>query len=524
MLTGGITVLTADQMRAADDHTINRIGIPGIVLMENAGRAVVDTIEEFFESPYPMRVAVFCGKGNNGGDGFVIARHLAACGHEPVIYLFTTVDSLLGDALTNARIADSIGLSICEVPDGKVLSEVDYDPRDYQLIVDALFGTGLTSAVRGHYLGAIDLINSSGLPVVAVDIPSGIGSDSGKLLGPAVRADITVTFAYPKIGLVLPPAANYAGQVVIADISIPEDAAREDWKTFLLTDEVVEYILPERELNTHKGTYGHVLVVAGGPGKCGAGAMVGGSALMTGSGLVTIGIGSSLVNTVDAMMLETMTIPLAEEEGYLCLASIDGIMAALKDMTALALGPGIGTKDCTVKLVQQLVPRLKTPAVLDADAVNAFADSADKLKNRHTELIITPHPGEMARLLGVSTNQVQADRISVARKLAVDNGVIVVLKGFRTVVADPSGEVYINMSGNPGMATAGSGDVLTGMIAAFLGMDNFAALEAAVAAVYLHGIAGDLAAEEVGEYCLNASDIMNAIPGAFHHILGEDEA
>lgn len=395
MLTGGLKVLNAEQMRNVDSYTINSIGIPGVVLMENAGRAVVDAMEDFFEEEQTtcMRVAVFCGKGNNGGDGFVIARHLAARGHDPVIILLTELSLLQGDALINARIAENIGLEIREVPDHEALSELEYDPRDFEVIVDSIFGIGLNSAVRGHFTGAIDLINSSGVPVVAVDIPSGLSSDTGELPGPAVEADLTVTFAYPKFGLILPPASTIVGEVVVADISIPESAEGMEMQTYLITDDLVSALHLPREKDSHKGTYGHLLVVAGAPGKSGAAAMVGVSALRAGSGLVTIGVSEALLNTVDSMVPETMTIPLASKEGVLSADAVDSILEALKDKNSLALGPGIGVAPETTEMVQELVKKSEVSMVLDADAVNAFAGKAAELRSDNCDIVITPHPG-----------------------------------------------------------------------------------------------------------------------------------
>lgn len=515
MLSGGVKVVTAAQMRAMDACAIEELGIPGVVLMENAGRAVVDAIEEHFERETPMTVAVFCGKGNNGGDGYVVARHLANRGHDVVIFALAAIDELQGDALTNARIAEKIGLEKREIRDRAALSELLFDPRDFDLIVDALYGTGLTSAVRGHAVGVIDLINNAGLPVVAVDVPSGVDADSGALPGPAVEAQLTVTFAYPKLGLVLAPASENAGDVVVADISIPEIAEGNDLATCLVTDAMIEGMRLARDPDSHKGTYGHVFAVAGGLGTCGAAAMVGGAALRAGAGLVTIGVAASLVPTVDALQLETMTTPLADEGGYLAESAFEAILAKWEGKTSFALGPGIGTRAGTVALVQRLVRTLEIPAVFDADAINAFSGRVGELRSERGDLVITPHPGEMARLLGISAAAVQADRVGVARRLAVENGLIVVLKGYRTVIAEPHGEVYINLTGNPGMATAGSGDVLTGMIAGLLGMNDLTPLEAAVAAVWLHGLAGDLAAEKIGQNGLTAGEILAHVPAAF---------
>ena len=524
MVFGGMKLLTAAQMRAMDSYAIDTLGIPGMVLMENAGRCVVDTIEEYFEPEEPLRVAIFCGKGNNGGDGFVVARHLAQRGHYPVAYLLCPRGDLKGDAAANAEIAARIGLDIREVPDGEAVAGIDFDARDFDLVVDAIFGTGLDSAVRGHTLGAVDMINASGLPVVAVDLPSGLNADSGVLLGPAVEADLTVTFAYTKIAHVLPPAESLTGEVVVADISIPAAGEGDDLNTYLLTDELVAPLIQPREPGSHKGTYGHLLAVAGSLGKGGAAAMVGRSALLAGAGLVTVGVPVSLTGILESSVLETMTLPLPQAEGGVIAAeALEVVLEALDDKTALAFGPGIGVAPATVELVRGLVEKVKVPMVIDADGVNAFAGEREKLRSDSADIIITPHPGEMARLLGVGIDDVQADRIGVARKVATENGVFVVLKGYRTVVAAPSGAVYVNMSGNPGMATAGSGDVLTGLVAGLVAQRDVPPLEAALVGVYVHGLAGDLAAEFHGEISLTAGDIMAAVSEAFLELTEEDE-
>jgi len=523
MLEGAIKLLTADEMRCMDSFAINTAGIPGIVLMENAGRSVVDTIEEYFEPEWPLHVAIFCGKGNNGGDGFVVARHLEQRGYTTVTYLLARLEDLEGDARVNAEIARAIGLDIREAADADAVAGLPFDPRDFDLAVDAIFGTGLTSAVGGHYLTAIDLINSSGLPVVAVDLPSGVNADSGVLLGPAVEADLCVTFAYPKVAHVMPPAEVLCGDVVVADISIPPCGEGHELKTYLLTDEAVAPLIQPREANSHKGTFGHLLVAAGSMGKGGAAAMVGKSALLSGAGLVTVGVPISLTGILETAVLETMTVPLSQAEGgVLAYDALESILALLGDKTALAFGSGTGVAEETVRLFHELVQRVGVTMVIDADGVNAFAGQAEKLRSEKAEVIITPHPGEMARLLGIGNDDVQADRIGVARKLATDNGIIVVLKGYRTVVAEPGGAVYVNMSGNPGMATAGSGDVLTGMIAGLAAQRDVTPLEAAVIGVFVHGLAGDIAADVLGEVSLIAGDIMDAIPAAFQELTEED--
>jgi len=514
MLPGGIHLLTAEEMQRLDGYTIETIGIPGAVLMENAGRAVVDSFESHFDIQADYRVAIFCGKGNNGGDGFVIARHLQQCGHEAVVYLFCTLDQLSGDALLNAGIAERVGIDIIEVADAEALSEVQFNPTDYAFIFDALFGTGLNSAVRGHYLGAIDLINSSGLPVIAVDVPSGISSDTGVLPGPSVRADLTVTFAYPKRGLILPPACKQAGEVVVADISIPLLAEGDELNTVLISETMIQHLNLEREIDSHKGTFGHVGILAGSPGKAGAAALTGSACLASGSGLATVLSSADVTTTIPAVCAELMTESLSCDSLGFASSAVQEALNYAANYSALAVGPGLGTSEATIAMIRDVVRKSPIPVVLDADGINAFAGEAALLSTSESKVIITPHPGEMARLLGIETSEVVENRIEIARQCAVEQQIIVVLKGARTVTADSTGDVYINTTGNPGMATAGSGDVLTGIIASLVGRD-FTALEAAVAGVYLHGLAGDLARQEVGMASMTASTLLEYLPHAF---------
>lgn len=517
MLHDGIHVVTAEEMRSLDQYTIENIGIPGAVLMENAGKATVEALEDFFEIEFPVRVAIFAGKGNNGGDGFVIARHLEMRGHEAVVYLLAELDDLSGDAAIMARAAVNCGVIVREIPGANALGASDFDPAHYDFVVDAVFGTGLTSAIRGHAVGAVDMINSSGLPVVAVDMPSGLSSDSGELPGPAVHADLTVTFAYPKRGLILAPASTFAGEVVVADIGIPAPAGQDKLQTALITRDMIRTINLERDENSHKGSYGHVCVVAGSRGKSGAAALTGMAVLRAGAGLTTVACPDSLVTSIPQIYPALMTLSLEETGGGISRAAVKSLEPHLGQFSALAVGPGLGSEEEQAEAIRKLVEGSTIPVVLDADGINAYAGKRQLLAGLSVPLIITPHPGEMARLMDCSVAEVQADRLEISRALAEELDAIVVLKGHGTVVAEPGGEVYINSSGNAGMATAGSGDVLTGMIASLLGRD-FTPLESAVAAVYLHGLAGDAAVEEIGMAALTATDILDFLPEAFAEV------
>jgi ADP-dependent NAD(P)H-hydrate dehydratase / NAD(P)H-hydrate epimerase len=501
-------VLNTQQMREADRRTIDEIGIPSVVLMENAGRQAVAAIEAAFEDLPASHVGVLCGRGNNGGDGFVIARTLIQRGVETSVFLLGSVGDVRGDARTNLEILGRIGLTVVEIPDAQAWELHFSEISEYDLIVDAILGTGFHGRLTGLLETVVADVNGLGVPVVAIDLPTGVSADSHHLEGAAIEASMTVTLAAPKIPLVLPPADSHGGDLVIADIGIPLPVIDEVEGPHIeiLTREDMRSLVPARTADSHKGDFGRVLIVAGSMGKTGAAHLTALGALRSGAGLVTIAAPRSVLPTIAAMAPEYMTEPLDETTaGTIDYAAVDRVLELKADV--IALGPGLGHEPATAAFVHALVERAGVPLVLDADGLNAFAEEPERLVGRDgVDLIITPHPGEMARLLQTTIEDVQHDRLAHALDFAAAHRVTVVLKGHRTVIAGPDGRAFVNLTGNPGMATGGTGDLLTGMIAAWFAqlLDAEAACKLAV---YLHGTAGDLAEADEGDVALIAGDI-----------------
>jgi NAD(P)H-hydrate epimerase len=509
-------VLNAAQMRDADARTIQEIGIPSIVLMENAGRQVVAALEAHYSDLQTRHVAVLCGRGSNGGDGFVVARTLHQRGVDVSVFVLGSITDIRGDARMNLEILGRLGLTAVEIADEQAWELHFSEIAKCHLIVDAIFGTGLKTPLSGMMETVVADVNGSAIPVISVDLPSGISADTPELIGDCIRASMTVTLGAPKLPLVLPPGEEHAGNVVIADIGIP--AAVIDSvagpRVELLTREEMRELLPPRQHESHKGDYGHVLIVAGSLGKTGAAYLTALGALRSGAGLVTVATPRSCQPIVAAMAPEYMTVALGEDaQGQVSAEAVDQVLAAERDV--IAVGPGLGTGDAVTAFVRALVERGTAPLVIDADALNVLAGRPDSLTSSDSgrDLIVTPHPGEMGRLAGLPTSQVQANRLEVARSWATSRHVYVILKGHRTLIATPDGHVFINPTGNPGMASGGSGDLLTGMVAAWLGqlLDTEAACKLAV---FLHGLAGDLAEADEGEQAMTASDIANHIGDA----------
>ncbi len=507
-------VLNSSQMREADRRTIEEIGIPSLVLMENAGRQAVAAMEAMYADLSERRVGVLCGRGNNGGDGFVVARTLAQRGVDVAVFLLGRVADVRGDARVNLEILGRLGLTVVEVSDSQAWELHFSEVSDCTLIVDAIFGTGLNAPVTGLIESVIADVNASGIPVVAIDLPSGLSADSHEPIGPAIEAGLTVTLAAPKLPLVIPPGETHAGDIVIADIGIPAEVidAVDGPRVELLTRAAMRELITPRTADSHKGDYGRVLIVAGSRGKTGAAHLAATGALRSGAGLVTVATPGSCLDIVASLAPEYMTEPLDEAINGLDPDGVDRLLELARDV--VAVGPGLGQADATREFIRQLVDKATMPLVIDADGLNAFADDPDRLVGREgRDVIITPHPGEMARLVRMTTEEVQASRIEIARNFAVGHRVYVVLKGHRTLVATPDEKVFINPTGNPGMATGGTGDVLTGMVAAWLAqlLDAEAACKVAV---YLHGMAGDLAEADEGEVSLVASDLAGHIGDA----------
>jgi NAD(P)H-hydrate epimerase len=503
-------------MRAVDRAAIEECGIPSLVLMENAAIGVVEALAARF--PGAESAAIFCGPGNNGGDGLAVARHLSVRGWEVRIFLLRSGRELAADAAVQLDICRRLGLPVRDLTAADEIEEALAQAAESALAVDALFGTGLARPLDGLYAELVAGLNELPLPVVAVDLPSGLSGSRAEPLGPHVHADLTVTFAAPKIPHLFPPAAHAVGEMVVVGLGIPERLIEEveerQGEIHLVTAGDVAELLPRREAESHKGDYGHALVVAGATGKAGAAILCCRAAVRAGAGLVTAGVPEPIVQTVDGGSLESMTLALpALPAGMLAAAAAEPLLAALRGKTVLALGPGLGTDPETAGVVRRLVHDCPLPLVLDADGLNAFAGEATLLAERRAETVLTPHPGELARLLGTTTAEVTADRLAAARRAAHETQAIVVLKGHLTLIA--SGEVvFVNPTGNPGMATGGSGDVLTGLLAGLLGQ-GLDALDAAILATYLHGLAGDLAVRRTGEEALAAGDLVDALPAAF---------
>ena len=513
-------VLNSTQMREADRRATSDIGIPSLVLMENAGRQAVAAMETMFSDIQERRVAVLCGRGNNGGDGFVIARTLAQRDVDVSVFLIGRVSEVRGDARTNLEILGRLGLTVVEVADSQAWELHFSEVSDCSLIVDAIFGTGLNAPVSGFIESVIADVNASGIPIVAIDLPSGLSADSPEPIGPSIEAGLTVTLAAPKLPLVLPPAETRAGDIVIADIGIPADVIEsiDGPRVDLLARASMRELLTPRAPDSHKGDYGRILIVAGSRGKTGAAHLAAVGALRSGAGLVTIATPATCQAVVAAMGAEYMTEALPESDEGLAVEGVDRVLDLARDV--VALGPGLGQAPRTREFIRQLVDRATMPLLVDADGLNAFADDPDRLAGREgRDIIITPHPGEMARLVGMSTDEVQASRLEIARNFAVAHHLFVVLKGHRTLIATPDEKVFINPTGNPGMATGGTGDVLTGMIAAWLAqlLDAEAACKLAV---YLHGLAGDLAEADEGEVAMTSADVAGHLGDAFMELTG----
>src|SRR5579863_3981890 len=507
-------IVTAAEMREIDRATSQRFGVPSLSLMENAGSAVA----EFVVVRYPSaeRIGVICGKGNNGGDGFVAARKLKAVGREVRIVLLADPSELRGDAaemFARLPIAPVIVRSSDEL--GKEQAHAVFES---EVLLDAILGTGFKPPVSGLYAEAIRLLNASPAHVVAVDIPSGADADvMGEQLGAVARADSIVTFTAPRPAHIFGRLTN--GPTLIAPIGSPDEAIVSSLQLNLITAREIAPLIGPRPLAANKGNFGHVLVIGGSVGNAGSVAMAGMAALRSGAGLSTVATAKSVLATVAGFHPEVMTEPLDETDaGSISTRAGGAVDALIKGKTVLAVGPGISRNPETSEFVRSLVVKCKTTLVLDADGLNAFEGRASELDGKGRTLVITPHPGEMARLAASTVAAVQRDRINVARIFAREHELIVVLKGHRTLIAQPDGTVWVNTTGNPGMATGGTGDILTGMVSGLIAQNREHIVEAVIAAVHLHGLAGDVARESMGEHSLVATDLMKALPEAFRRV------
>jgi len=526
-------ILKAAQMGEVDRLTTERYRVPSMLLMENAGRRCAEELAGAAPDAAKKRIVILCGRGNNGGDGFVVARYLALGGARPDIFLFALPESLTGDARTNFLIAEAMQLQIHILPDAGAVAArfAGASAPEADVIIDALFGTGLVRPIGRDFLPVLNWVEraSGSAFVMAVDIPSGLMADSPEIPGPVIKANLTVTFSALKLAHVLSPAADCAGKIVLTPIGSPAALFENPEYLWNLTDsEHVRGVLPPRPRDAHKGSFGHVYVAAGSSGKSGAAFMAACAALRAGAGLVTLWLPESLRGSVAGKFPELMTEFLPETgAGTFAHSGAEMLVSRLGEADALVLGPGMTTEPSTRDFIRELAGRSTVPVILDADGLNAFAPLSEPFENENGQpIVLTPHPGEMARLVGKTTAEVQRRRVETALGVASRYRAWVTLKGNQTLIAAPDGELFVNTTGNPGMATGGSGDILAGITGRFAaawklgGSEDRRGLSGRLAAaVYLHGLAGDIAARKGSEESLVATDLLECLPAAFREIL-----
>jgi len=513
-------LVNSSEMAQIDRKTIEEIGIPGIVLMENAARGAAAFYLEELPNLTQCRIAVVAGSGNNGGDGFALARLFSEQGARVRVICLRPPEKIHGDARINFEILLKLGVEITVWDESKDFAGQFQAIRESDVIIDAILGTGLNSEVRGLFKDIIEAINQLDVPVLAVDLPSGLDASTGKVLGVAIRARATATFALPKIGQILDPGEEYVGKLKVVDIGVPACVLRASGiQRFWLQEEHFRGWLRPREAAVHKGRAGHVAVLSGSVGKTGAAALICEGAAQVGAGLVTLFIPASLNPIVEVKLTEPMTLPIAETlDQTPAMAALPKILHFLAGKQAFAMGPGISLHTETQQLVRALVQEAPCPMVLDADALTALADHRELFRSAKHPPVLTPHPGEMARLCRCSTQEVLQRRLEVAAEFSEQFGVVLVLKGHRTVIAAPDGRLAVNGSGNPAMASGGMGDTLTGIIAGFIGQ-GFEPFEAACLGVFVHGAAADRRIAHIASRGLLASQIFAEIP----HVIGRIE-
>lgn len=509
-------VLSPERMKQYDTYAIKTWGIPSAVLMENAGRSTYRLLKEDYLQGR-RRMAVFCGRGNNGGDGFVIARYALRDGFDTSVFLLAEPGALKGDALLNMELYRALGGKVSAVADnpGRAAEGV----KEGDIIIDAIFGTGLTKEVRGAEQVVIEEINRSGKPVIAVDIPSGLDGLRGIPLGNAIRALHTYTYGHPKLGHLLYPGASYTGRLTVIDISLPASAqAALGIDASSVNGDMIRRFYRKRPADAHKGMFGNCAVIAGSTGKAGAAVMATLAALKIGAGLVTLVIPEALRQVAAAKLTEAMTYPVADGgKGFFTAASFDEAKAFAADKDVILMGPGIGGAEETAAFVRRLYTELEKPFVIDADGINAFDGYADLLKERKGKAMFTPHPGEFGRLVHMGPKEVNADRLSVGRRFAEEHGIGLVLKGRPTITFSAEGEAFVNPTGNPALSKGGAGDVLTGFIGGLAGQ-GYTLTEAAVFGVYLHGYIADTWAETSTDMDLLAGDLIPGVGPALRDI------
>ena len=513
-------VVTAKIMRAIDRRAINDLGIPGITMMENAGVGVTRELQKRFPDLSQKKIFIFCGTGNNGGDGFVIARHLFNLGSEVIVLLAGKLSELQGDTKINANSAQKIGTQIDELNIDN-LNNHDHKIRHCNIIIDALFGTGLNRPVSGFMekvIGKINQFEKFKKFIISVDINSGVDSNSGQLIGPHVKSDLTLALAYLKQSHLLHPSAGIMQEVQLIDIGVPKKATEgQNIEVHLSTNEDIKSYFQKRDPNSHKGNYGHVLVLAGSSGKEGAAGLTALAVLRSGAGLCTLALPKSSQKVMHPM--EVMTVPLPEtSNGSLSIHAKKSILDLLNDKSVVAIGPGISTDPETVTLIREILPKIRCPLVLDAEALNALSFHKDLLQKLLPETVLTPHPKEMSRLIGISTEEIQKNRLQITSMFSCDNSLTLVLKGSPSLIGFSDGSIVINPTGNPGMATGGSGDVLTGIIAGLIAQ-GLSSPEASIAGTYIHGQTGDHFANSESQTTLIAGDLLRCLPETLKRII-----
>ncbi len=518
-------VVDAAAMRAMDGRAVADYAMKGLQLMENAGRAVAEAVlDELADMNCgPGRVAIICGKGNNGGDGFVVARHLLNAGVEVRLYCLARLSEYKGDSRVNMRCWQKMGGGIKGIFSGDDIKKAVSPLRHAGIIVDALLGTGITGGARGLYGEAIELINTMKARVISIDVPSGLNASTGAVEGHVVRADLTVTMALPKLGFFLPPGAGFTGEVEVADIGMPISILHDEaLGCNLIREGFVSSLLTPRPRASHKGACGHVALLGGSTGKSGAPYMAAMAAMKSGAGLVTMGLPAGLNKIMEAKTTEVMTWPLPEtEKGTLGKGAFGEIKKLLKGKSVFVAGPGLGESGEIKAILKKILKDSALPMVMDADALNNMAGSLDSIAEASAvDIVLTPHPGEAGRLLGLGAVDIQADRIGSATEIAKKTGAVVVLKGANTLVASPCGEIYINNTGGPALASAGTGDVLAGMIGGLMGQ-GLSGLHSAIAAVYVHGLCGDVIGDRLGgSRGLISTELLSEIPLILNSLTG----
>jgi len=506
-------LVNAKEMRNMDNFTIEEMGVPGVVLMENAGRGAARYLLEHFQPEQGQKVYVIAGKGNNGGDGYVVARYLHLYGLDVKVCVLAEYEKISGDAKINLDIIKNMGIEIGYAPEYESWKSILSSISEADIIVDAIFGTGLQAEIRGFYRDIIEDINSLKKPVLSIDIPSGVSSDNGKVMGVAIRAELTVTFGYPKVGHLIFPGARHCGRVVVIDIGlcpVPDERLKLRYR-LIEPEEFIEFLRGD-EPDIHKGRRGHLLVIAGSTGKTGAATLTALGALRAGAGLVTLCIPETLNHILEIKLTEAMTEPLPDTgRGFFSKDAIKRALELAEGKSAVAIGPGISTDPETVEFVREFIRRCRLPMVIDADGLNCISKDPDILKDNSSRLIITPHPGEMSRIVGVAISKIQEERIKTCEEFIENYGTHLVLKGARTIVALPNKEIFINPTANPVLSSGGTGDVLTGLIGGFLAR-GLPLDKAAIAGVYIHGICGERLSEEKGVSGVLAGELLSIVP------------